>query len=57
MTAEEIELMDAYREEVEACFQIAQKLDANNPDLPGAFTGPPSERIKRQIQHMMEKKQ
>jgi hypothetical protein len=36
-------------EEVEKCFNIAQKLDALNPELPGAFTGTPSLRIERQL--------
>ena len=36
-------------EEVEKCFKIAQRLDALNPELAGAFTGSPSERIERQL--------
>ena len=36
-------------EEVKKCFQIAQRLDALNPELARAFTGPPSERIERQL--------
>ena len=38
-----------YRREVESCFDIAQRLDAQNPEVPGSFTGTPSERIKRQM--------
>ena len=36
-------------EEVKKCFQIAQRLDALNPELARAFTGTPSERIERQL--------
>ena len=35
--------------EVEECFNIALRLDASNRELPGAFTGTPSERIRRQL--------
>lgn len=49
---EKIKLMDDYRLEVERCFDIAQRLDAMNSGLPGAFTGTPSERIRRQIASM-----
>lgn len=49
MTEEQQELLNDYREEVEKCFEIAQKLDALNPELPCAFTGTPSERIKRHL--------
>ena len=38
-----------FLEEIEKCFNIAQKLDALNPELPGAFTGSPSLRIERQL--------
>ena len=48
MTEQE-ELIKDYQEEIEKCFQLAQRLDALNPDLAGAFTGTPSERIKRQL--------
>ena len=48
MTEQE-ELIKDYQEEIEKCFQLAQRLDALNPDLSGAFTGTPSERIKRQL--------
>ena len=49
MTKEEQELLNSYQKEVEKCFQIAQTLDALNPELAGAFTGSPSERIERQL--------
>jgi len=48
MTEQE-ELIKDYQEEIEKCFQLAQRLDALNPDLAGAFTGTPSERIERQL--------
>ena len=48
MTEQE-ELLKNYQEEIEKCFQLAQRLDALNPDLAGAFTGTPSERIERQL--------
>lgn len=38
-----------FLEEIEKCFNIAQKLDALNPELVGAFTGSPSLRIERQL--------
>ena len=43
------ELLKSYQEEVEKCFELAQRLDALNPELVGAFTGSPSERIERQL--------
>ena len=49
MTDEERELLNTFPKEVEKCFNIAQKLDALNPELVGAFTGTPSERIERQL--------
>ena len=48
MTEQE-ELIKDYQEEIEKCFQLAQRLDALNPDLAGSFTGTPSERIERQL--------
>ena len=48
MTEQE-ELLKAYQEELKKCFDLAQRLDALNPDLAGAFTGTPSERIERQL--------
>lgn len=48
-TEEQQELLNSFQEEVEKCFKIAQKLDALNPELAGAFTGTPSERIERQL--------
>ena len=49
MTSEEQELLNSFQEELEKCFQIAQRLDALNPELEGAFTGSPSLRIERQL--------
>ena len=49
MTDEERELLNSFTKEVEKFFNIAQKLDALNPELVGAFTGTPSERIERQL--------
>ena len=49
---EEQQLKEDYKElleEVEKCFNIAQKLDALNPELARAFTGTPSLRITRQL--------
>lgn len=48
MTEQE-ELLRAYQEELERCFDLAQRLDALNPELPGAFTGTPGQRIERQL--------
>lgn len=48
MTDEIRELLNAYQEEVEKCYEIAQKLDAINSTRI-SFTGSPSERIKRQL--------
>lgn len=49
MTDEQKELLGCFQREVNKCFQIAQTLDALNPELAGAFTGSPSERIERQL--------
>jgi hypothetical protein len=38
-----------YKAEVEKCFDVAQRMDAWNPELSGAWTGTPSERIARQF--------
>jgi hypothetical protein len=48
MTEQE-QLLKDYQEELEKCFQLAQRLDALNPELVGAFTGSPSHRIERQL--------
>ena len=37
------------KQELQKCFDIAQILDMKNPELPAAFTGTPSERIRRQL--------
>jgi hypothetical protein len=49
MTDEQQELLNSYQQEVTKCFDIAQRLDALNPELARAFTGTPSERIERQL--------
>lgn len=49
MTEEEQKLLNDFRKEVENCYEIADKLDALHPELPCAFTGTPSERIKRHL--------
>jgi len=46
---EQEEILKAYQEEIEKCWELAQKLDYLNPELTGAFTGTPSERIERQL--------
>lgn len=52
MTDEEKALLESYQKEVEQCWQLAQLLDAMDPDVPKAFTGTPSERIRRQIEKL-----
>jgi hypothetical protein len=49
MTHEEKELIEQFRQEVENCFEIANRLDEANPTLEGAFRGSPSDRIWRQL--------
>jgi hypothetical protein len=51
MTPEERELYESFSNEVQACSEIAQRLDVFNPELKGAFTGTPSERIIRQLKN------
>ena len=46
---EQQELLKDYQKEVEKCWELAQKLDTLNPELVGAFTGTPSQRIERQL--------
>ena len=48
MTEQE-ELLKDYQEELEKWFDLALRLDTLNPELPGAFTGTPSQRIERQL--------
>lgn len=38
-------------QEVVKLFDLAQLVDSLNPTLPGAFTGTPSERLKRQLEY------
>ena len=42
-------LIEEYEKEVGKCWELAQKLDYLNPELTGAFTGTPSQRIERQL--------
>ena len=49
MSFEDKEVIQLYQRELEKCFILAQKLDKLNPNIPGAFTGSPSERIERQM--------
>jgi hypothetical protein len=42
---------DDIHHELCACSDIALRLDALNPTIPNAFTGTPSERIKRQLEY------
>jgi hypothetical protein len=48
MTEQE-ELLKEYQKEIGKCWELAQQLDALNPELPGSFTGTPSQRIERQL--------
>lgn len=41
-----------YQAETERCFDLAQRMDAMNPDAPGAFTGTPSERLTRAFERL-----
>ena len=54
MTKEEQELFNSYKEECEALWTLAQEIDVRFPETPGAFTGPPSERIRRQLVNIFE---
>lgn len=50
--AEDVKAADNAAEllaEVRACDALAQRLDSRYPDVPGSFTGTPSERIRRQL--------
>lgn len=57
MTDEDLQILKNYQEEfkkrceedIEKCWEIADKLDALNPKLPGSYTGFPSERIERHL--------
>ena len=49
MTDEELNLLNAYKRQITEIWEIAQCLDHNNPQLDGAFTGMPVERITRQL--------
>lgn len=54
MTDEELELYNAYKNECEAVWNIAQRLDGMFPDTNGAFMGNPSDRIARQLNKLLE---
>ena len=54
MTDEEREIFESYQKELVACDEIARRMDANNPSLPGAFTGTISERINRQFKYLID---
>jgi hypothetical protein len=45
-------MVNKYKGEVEACFNLAQRMDAAFSNQPGAFTGTPSERLSRVMAHM-----
>lgn len=49
ITKEHFDLLRAFQAENKKCYDIANRLDAFNPEIPGAFTGTPSDRILRQI--------
>jgi hypothetical protein len=41
--------MKELQEELAECYDLATRIDALNPELEGAFTGTPNERIERQL--------
>jgi len=49
MNAQEQELVERFRRELENCFEIAKRLDEANPTLERAFSGSPSDHIWRQL--------
>ena len=55
MTEEENTLFDSYKDEVDKCWLIAQQLDELNPEIKGAFTGTPSERIIHQLEYLRKR--
>lgn len=55
--AEDVKAADTAAEllaEVRACDALAQRLDSLSPEVPGSFTGTPSERIRRQLANFPE---
>lgn len=42
-------LLGDFQAEMEKCWDIAQRLDSQDPEKAGAFMGNPSDRIKRQL--------
>ena len=49
MNAEKEKLLKDFQVEIEKCYELANRLDAANPEVKGAFTGNPSDRIERQL--------
>lgn len=54
LAGEHAALLEQYKAEVQKCFDLAQRMDALEPVVPGAFTGTPSERIARQLAVMRD---
>ena len=52
MTNEEHDKLYEYKSEIMNVYDLANRLDALYPEIPGAFTGTPSERIKRHLRAM-----
>ena len=46
--------VEDYKQECIKCYEIAQRMDEHNPELNGAFTSNPSERIERQLNVIRE---
>jgi hypothetical protein len=46
---EHTKLLEDFRSEVVKCYELANRLDALNPEESKSFTGTPSERIERQL--------
>jgi hypothetical protein len=51
MTEQE-ELLKKYQEEVERCYNLAQRLDTLYPEFAGTRTGTPSDRMKHVLYAM-----
>lgn len=47
--------LEEVKADFERCFDLAQRLDALNPDAPGAFTGTVSERLWRAFRRIYPK--
>lgn len=48
--------LSTFRKELSRCFDIAQLLDAQEPDAPGSFTGTVAERLERGFKRLMEQR-